>query len=128
MLGMMIFIFGAIPFTDAMIVRYVDDHMRSRVAGMRLAVSLGISSLAVWLLGPLVKGMGFDKVLLVLAGVALCTAFTVLWLPTCAKCSRPPRRATRTGMPRRAAAWRAAPDRPRSAPSRGSTCPCRAPA
>jgi predicted MFS family arabinose efflux permease len=82
MLGMMIFIFGAIPFTDAMIVRYVDDHMRSRVAGVRLAVSLGISSLAVWLLGPLVKGMGFDKVLLVLAGVALCTAFTVLWLPS----------------------------------------------
>jgi MFS family permease len=81
MLGMMIFIFGAIPFTDAMIVRYVDDHMRSRVAGVRLAVSLGISSLAVWLLGPLVKGMGFDKVLLVLAAVALCTAFTVLWLP-----------------------------------------------
>ena len=29
----------------------------------------------------LVKGMGFDKVLLVLAGVALCTALTVLWLP-----------------------------------------------
>jgi MFS family permease len=82
MLGMMLFIFGAIPFTDAMIARYVDDHMRSRVAGMRLAVSLGISSLAVWLLGPLVKGMGFDKLLLVLAGVALCTAFTVLWLPS----------------------------------------------
>jgi len=82
MLGMMIFIFGAIPFTDAMIARYVDDHMRSRVAGMRLAVSLGISSLAVWLLGPVVKGVGFDTLLLVLAGIALCTAFTVLWLPS----------------------------------------------
>jgi MFS family permease len=82
MFGMMIFIFGAIPFTDAMIARYVDDNMRSRVAGLRFAVSLGISSLAVWLLGPLVKGMGFDKLLLVLAGVALCTAFTVLWLPS----------------------------------------------
>ncbi|WP_367184059.1 MFS transporter [uncultured Azohydromonas sp.] len=82
LLGTMVFIFGAIPFTDAMIARYVDDNMRSRVAGLRLAVSLGISSLAVWLLGPLVKGMGFDKLLLVLAGVALCTAFTVLWLPS----------------------------------------------
>jgi hypothetical protein len=81
LLGMMIFIFGAIPFTDAMIARHVDDPMRSRVAGLRLAVSLGISSLAVWLLGPLVKGMGFDRLLLVLGGVALCTAFTVLWLP-----------------------------------------------
>jgi MFS family permease len=81
MLGMMIFIFGAIPFTDAMMVRYVDDHMRSRVAGVRLAVSIGISSLAVWALGPLVKSMGFDTMLLVLAGVSLCTALTVLWLP-----------------------------------------------
>ena len=82
LLGVMVFIFGAIPFTDAMIARYVDDHMRSRVAGMRLAVSLGISSLAVWLLGPLVKGMGFDTLLVILAGVALCTALTVLWLPS----------------------------------------------
>lgn len=82
LLGTMVFIFGAIPFTDAMIARYVDDSMRSRVAGLRLAVSLGISSLAVWLLGPLVKGMGFDTVLLVLAGIALCTAVTVLWLPS----------------------------------------------
>jgi MFS family permease len=82
LLGTMIFIFGAIPFTDAMMVRYVDDHMRSRVAGVRLAMSIGISSLAVWALGPLVKGMGFDKVLLVLAGVSLCTALTVLWLPS----------------------------------------------
>jgi len=81
-IAFMIAVFGAIPFTDAMIVRYVDDHMRSRVAGMRLAVSLGISSLAVWLLGPLVKSMGFDTLLVVLAGVAMCTAFTVLWLPT----------------------------------------------
>ncbi len=82
LLGTMIFVFGAIPFTDAMIARYVDDHMRSRVAGMRLAVSLGISSLAVWLLGPLVKGMGFERLLLVLAGVALCTVLTVMWLPS----------------------------------------------
>jgi MFS family permease len=82
LLGMMIFIFGAIPFTDAMIARYVDDSMRSRVAGMRLAVSLGISSLAVWLLGPVVKGMGFDTLLLVLAGVSLCTATAVWFLPS----------------------------------------------
>ena len=81
LLGVMVFTFGAIPFTDAMIARYVDDRMRSRVAGMRLAVSLGISSLAVWLLGPVVKGMGFGTLLLVLAGVSLCTAAAVLCLP-----------------------------------------------
>jgi MFS family permease len=43
LLGTMIVIFGAIPFTDAMIVRYVDDANRSRVAGVRLTLSIGIS-------------------------------------------------------------------------------------
>jgi predicted MFS family arabinose efflux permease len=79
--GVMMLIFGAIPFTDAMIVRYVDDRMRSRVAGMRLTVSIGISSLAVWLLGPLVKAAGFDALFLGMAGVSLCTAAIVAWLP-----------------------------------------------
>ena len=55
-------VFGAVPFTDAMIVRYVDDRLRSRVSGMRLAVSLGASSLAVWLIGPIVKAAGIDPV------------------------------------------------------------------
>jgi hypothetical protein len=79
--GAMILIFGAIPFTDAMIVRYVDDRMRSRVAGMRLTVSIGISSAAVWLLGPLVKAGGFSTLMLVMAGIAACTAGIVAWLP-----------------------------------------------
>ena len=74
-------IFGAIPFTDAMIVRYVDDRMRSRVAGMRLAVSLGASSVAVWLLGPLVKQSGFSTLLWVMAGIALTTFLVVTRLP-----------------------------------------------
>lgn len=87
MLAMMIVIFGAIPFTDAMIARYVDDRMRSRVAGIRLAVSLSISSLAVWALGPVVKRMGFDTLMLVLAGVAVCTVGIVSALPAEA---RPP--------------------------------------
>ncbi len=81
MLAMMIVIFGAIPFTDAMIARYVDDRMRSRVAGIRLAVSLSISSLAVWALGPMVKRMGFDTLMLGLAGVAVCTVLIVSGLP-----------------------------------------------
>ena len=82
LLGVMVFIFGAVPFIDVMIVRYVDDRSRSRVAGIRLAVSLGISSFAVWLLGPAVKGLGFETLMLVMAGFAACTAFSVLWLPT----------------------------------------------
>jgi MFS family permease len=77
----MVAIFGAIPFTDAMIVRYVDDRMRSRVAGMRLAVSLGASSLAVWLLGPLVKQSGFTVLLWIMAGIAAITFLVVTRLP-----------------------------------------------
>jgi MFS family permease len=77
----MIAIFGAIPFTDAMIVRYVDDRMRSRVAGMRLAVSLGASSVAVWLLGPVVKQAGFGVLLWIMAGLAAATFLVVTWLP-----------------------------------------------
>jgi MFS family permease len=77
----MIAIFGAIPFTDAMIVRYVDDRMRSRVAGMRLAVSLGASSVAVWLLGPLVKQSGFGTLLWIMAGIAFVTFLVVTRLP-----------------------------------------------
>lgn len=77
----MISIFGAIPFSDAMIARFVDDRIRSRVAGMRLAVSLGASSVAVWLLGPLVRAQGFDFLLWLMAGISLLTIGVVAWLP-----------------------------------------------
>ena len=66
--GVMVFIFGAIPFTDFMIARYVDDRLRSRVSGMRLGVSFAVSSLSVWALGPVVKAMGFADSLILLAG------------------------------------------------------------
>ena len=80
-IGFMVAIFGAIPFTDAMIVRYVDDAIRSRVSGMRLAVSFGICSLAVYSLGPAVKNAGFATLLLSMAVIACCTAAFVLMLP-----------------------------------------------
>jgi MFS family permease len=81
LLGAMVCIFGSIPFTDAMIVRYVDDSVRSRVAGMRLAVSFGVSSLAVWLLGPVVKASSFATLFLAMAVISVCTAGVVLLLP-----------------------------------------------
>ena len=67
-IAFMIAVFGAIPFTDAMIVRFVDDRIRSRVSGMRLFVSFGVSSAAVWLLGPVVKAAGFGALLWLMAG------------------------------------------------------------
>jgi len=77
----MAFVFGAIPFIDAIVVRYVDDRMRSRVAGIRLTVSFGIASLAVYLLGPVVKAAGFATLLLILAAISTATAAAVLLLP-----------------------------------------------
>lgn len=75
-------IFGAIPFTDAMIVRFVDDSMRSRVSGMRLAVSFGASSLAVWLIGPVVKQAGFTALLGLMAATSVVTLLIVSQLPS----------------------------------------------
>jgi len=77
----MIFVFGAIPFVDAMIVQYVDDRMRSRVSGMRLAVSFGVSSLAVYVLGPTVKAAGFTTLLTVMAIISASTTLFVSMLP-----------------------------------------------
>ncbi len=77
----MAFVFGAIPFTDAMIVRYVDDRMRSRVAGIRLAIAFSVSSLAVYLLGPIVKAAGFATLLATLAIISIGTALAVSLLP-----------------------------------------------
>ncbi|MFO1311131.1 MAG: MFS transporter [Burkholderiales bacterium] len=80
-IAFMAFVFGAIPFTEAVIVRYVDDRMRSRVAGVRLAIAFGVSSLAVWALGPLVKANGFAFLLALLAGLAAVGAVAVTRLP-----------------------------------------------
>lgn len=78
----MVFVFGAIPFTDAMIVRYIDDRMRSRVTGMRLAIGFGVSSIVVAAIGPSVKAAGFPTLLAVLAGVAACTVLAIAFLPS----------------------------------------------
>jgi MFS family permease len=81
LLMVMVFVFGSVPFTDAMIVRYVDDRLRSRVAGMRLTVAFGFSSAAVWILGPMVKAIGFSSALWIMAGIAAIKAAIVLLLP-----------------------------------------------
>lgn len=81
LIGVMVFIFGAIPFTDFMIARYVDDRLRSRVSGMRLGVSFAVSSLSVWALGPVVKAMGFGHSLLLLAGFSVTTTLILTLLP-----------------------------------------------
>jgi len=77
----MVLVFGSIPFTDAIIARFVDDSIRSRVSGMRLAVSFGVSSMAVWALGPAVKAAGFGFALLALGAVAVGSLLITWQLP-----------------------------------------------
>ena len=80
-IGCMVMVFGAIPFNDVMVARYIDDSLRSRVSGMRIAISFGISSLAVAALGPAVKAAGFTQLWLVMAGIAVVSLAIVAWLP-----------------------------------------------
>jgi len=81
MILFMVLVFGSIPFTDAIIARFVDDSIRSRISGMRLAVSFSVSSMAVWALGPAVKAAGFGVALLVLGAVAICSLLITWQLP-----------------------------------------------
>lgn len=81
MILFMVLVFGSIPFTDAIIARFVDDSMRSRVSGYRLAISFSVSSLAVWAIGPAVKAAGFGFALLALGGVAICSLLITWQLP-----------------------------------------------
>ena len=97
MIAFMIVVFGAIPFTEAVMVRFVDDSQRSRVSGMRLTVAFGVSSLAVWLLGPVVKAGGFTTLLVVMAVTALLTLAAVLFLPRPGAAAAP---ATPAAVPR----------------------------
>lgn len=81
-IGYMVMVFAAIPFSDTMVVRYIDDAMRSRVSGTRIAISFGISSLAVYLLGPFVKASGFSHLMVAASCVAAVGALIVLFLPS----------------------------------------------
>jgi MFS family permease len=81
-LGYMAAIFAAIPFVDAVMVRYVDDRIRSRVAGVRIAIAFGVSGVAVYLLGPIVKATSFETLLGSMAVIACFTMLTLVWLPS----------------------------------------------
>jgi len=81
-LGFMAAIFGAIPFTDAIMVRYVDDRQRSRMTGLRIGIAFMVSSVVVAGLGPVVKAMGFTFALFAMAAVAALTLVAIWQLPS----------------------------------------------
>lgn len=86
----MLLVFGGIPFSDAIVARYIDDRMRSRVSGMRTAISYTVGSAAVWLLGPFVKHSGFTTLLLMLAAITTCSAAFATLLPREVPATRQP--------------------------------------
>jgi hypothetical protein len=51
------------------------------VSGTRIAISFGFSSIAVYLLGPVVKVAGFTQLMVALTFVAALGAIIVLFLP-----------------------------------------------
>lgn len=81
LIAQMVLIFGQIPFIDAVSVRYFDDRIRSRIAGLRFTIAFGISALAVAGLGPLVRSAGFQALFLLLATIAAMTVVLVLTMP-----------------------------------------------
>lgn len=81
LIAQMVLIFGQIPFIDAVSVRYFDDRIRSRIAGLRFTIAFGISALAVAGLGPLVRSAGFHALFLLLATIAAMTVVLVLTMP-----------------------------------------------
>lgn len=81
-IGMMFFIFGQIPINDAMIARYTEERLRSRVYAVRYVISITASAASV----PLVAGLhratgGFEQVFTVLSVLALLTFAAALFLP-----------------------------------------------
>jgi len=77
----MVSVFAAIPFNETMVVRYIDNSMRSRVSGVRIAVSFGISSFAVFMMGPFIKASGFTSLMFAMSAIAAVSTLIVLWLP-----------------------------------------------
>jgi hypothetical protein len=68
---------------------------------MRLAVSFGVSALAVYLLGPTVKVAGFTTLLLLMAGISALTTLFVSLLPGQVATAAPAPRAVPVARPAR---------------------------
>ncbi len=81
--AVLVIIFGEIPIQDALLTRHTPDHLRSRIFGLKFALALGASALAV----PIIAGLhatdgGFAWLFGMLAACALVVAFAAIWLPS----------------------------------------------
>ena len=81
-LPLMLLVFGSIPIYDAIVARYVADAWRARVYAAKYVLSLGVSALAIPLIGWFhASPGGFASLFMVLAVLALVVAGCALVLP-----------------------------------------------
>jgi MFS family permease len=78
----LVIIFGEIPIQDTLLARHTPEHLRSRVFGLKFALALGASALAV----PIIVGLhttegGFTWLFGLLAACALTLGAIAFWLP-----------------------------------------------
>ena len=78
-----VIIFGEIPIQDALLTRHTPDHLRSRIFGLKFALALGASALAV----PIIAGLhtiggGFTWLFIILAACATVVGIAAIWLPS----------------------------------------------
>jgi len=80
--ALLVIIFGEIPIQDALLTRHTPDHLRSRIFGLKFALALGASALAVPIIAALhAPGGGFIWLFAMLASCALAVGFAAIWLP-----------------------------------------------
>ena len=81
-LPLMLLVFGSIPIYDAIVARYVADAWRSRVYAAKYVLSLGVSALAVPLIGWFhASPQGFAGLFETLAVLAVVVGLCALLLP-----------------------------------------------
>jgi MFS family permease len=80
--AVLVIIFGEIPIQDALVARHTPDHLRSRIFGIKFALALGTSALAVPIITGLhASGGSFAWLFGLLAACAMAVAIAAIWLP-----------------------------------------------
>ena len=82
MLAAMLFVFGQVPITDVILVKYVKDSWRSRVLSIKFMVNLSAGASVLPITSLLLKnGYNFSFVLQCLAFMSICVIISGLLLP-----------------------------------------------
>ena len=79
----MLFVFGQVPITDAILVRYIDDKWRSRVLSVKFLINLCAGASVLPLTSIFLKsGFTFSDLLKILSILAVFVVFSALMLPS----------------------------------------------